>query len=165
MKVLILSVCLAVTGFAVWAEEPVVVAAWGENSGSLPPEYAWDYQVEFLAGGAIRATYCKGYAKEAPGCATVKRIFPPAAQQAMVDIIEPFAEDLLDNPPQQAADDEIPIGGGSVSGRILLDDTYVSLFSFPRAEDAERVQAVLKILQDSTPANLVETAKNKAKQP
>ncbi len=165
MRVLILSVCLAVTGFAVWAEEPVVVAAWGGNSGSLPPEYAWDYRVEFLAGGVVQATYCKGYANEAPGCATVTRKFPLAAQQAMGDAIEPYAEDLLDNPPQSAADDEIPIGGESVSGRILLDGTYVSLFSFPRAEDAERVQAVLKILQDSTPANLVKKAKNKAKQP
>ena len=163
MKRIALALTLAATPLT--AQTPPVIASWSENSGSLPPEYAWDYRVEFLAGGVVQATYCKGYADEAPGCATVTRKFPLAAQQAMGDAIEPYAEDLLDNPPQSAADDEIPIGGESVSGRILLDGTYVSLFSFPRAEDAERVQAVLKILQDSPPANLVKKAKNKAKQP
>jgi hypothetical protein len=163
MKWIILALGLAAT--PLMAQTPTVVAAWGENSGSLPPEYAWDYQVEFLSDGTVQATYCKGYADEAPGCATVTRKLPVAAQKTMGDAIEPYAEELLDNPPKSVGDDEIPIGGGSIAGRILLDDTYVVLERFPIAADAERVQAVLQILQDNTPSNLVKKAKNRAKQP
>lgn len=165
MKALLLSILLASVGFAALAEDPVVVASWGANSGSLPPEYAWDYRVEFLGDGTVQATYCKGYATEAPGCATVTRKLPQAAQKAMGDAIEPYAEDLLDNPPKSVSDDEIPIGGGSVAGRVLLDGTYVVLEPFAIAADAPRVQAMLQILQDSTPAGLVKKAKNRARQP
>ena len=165
MKTVLLSVFMATTGFAAMAQDAVVVASWGENSGSLPPEYAWDYHVKFLSDGTVQATYCKGYATEAPGCATVTKKFPEAAQKTMGDAIEPYAEDLLDNPPKSVSGDEIPIGGGSIAGRVLLDDTYVVLEPFAIAADAPRVQAVLQILQDSTPANLVKKAKNRAKQP
>ncbi len=163
MKRIILALGLIATPLL--AQPPVVVASWGENSGSLPPEYAWDYRVAFLSDGTVQATYCKGYAEEAPGCATVTRKFPPSAQKAMGDAIEFYAEALLNNPPKSVSGDEIPIGGGSVAGRVLLDDTYVELERFPIPADAERVQAVLKILQDSTPTGLVKKAKNRAKQP
>ena len=165
MKTLALSLFLATIGGAAIAETPAVIAVWSENSGSLPPEYAWEYRVEMLTGGTVQATYCKGYATEGPGCATVKRKFSAAAQKAMEDAIEPLAQDLLDNPPQQAGDDEIPIGGGSTSGRLMLGETPVILYAFPRAADVSRVQEVLKILQASTPTGLVEKAKKRAKQP
>lgn len=165
MKILLLSALLATTGFAAMAEEPVSIASWSENSGSLPPEYAWDYRVKFLPGGMVEATYCKGYAEEAPGCATVTKQLSAAAQMAMEAAIAPYAAELLANPPQMVSDDQIPIGGGSISGRVQLGETSVALYAFPRPEDAERVQAVLQILQDSTPRNLVKKAKNRAKQP
>lgn len=165
MKALALAVLLAMPGWAVAADTPKIIAVWSEDSGSLPPEYAWDYPVEYLAGGAVQATYCKGYAEEAPGCATVTSHLSTATQTAMQTAIAPFAANLLAQPPQPAGDDAIPIGGGSVSGRVLVGETDVVLHAFPRADDAERVQAVLKILQDTTPRNLVAKARNRAKQP
>lgn len=163
MKRIILALGLAAS--PAMGQTSLVVASWGEDSGSLPPEYAWDYRVEFLSNGTVQATYCKGYATEAPGCATVTKKFPEAAQKTMGDAIEPYAEELLDNPPKSVGGDEIPIGGGSIAGRVLLDGTYVVLEPFAIAADVPRVQAMLKILQDSTPAGLVKKAKNRAKQP
>jgi hypothetical protein len=165
MKILLLSLFLVTTGTAVLAETAAVIAVWSDSSGSLPPEHAWGYKVEYLADGTVRATYCKGYETEAPGCARVKRKLSAAAQKAMGDAIEPYAEDLIDNPPQSVTADEIPVGGGSIGGVIFLDETAVELPSYPRAIDAERVQAVLKILQDSTPINLVKKAQNRARKP
>ncbi len=163
MKRIVLALTLAAT--PLMAQTPPVIASWSENSGSLPPEYAWDYRVEFLAGGTVGATYCKGYATEAPGCATVTRKLSSAAQQAMEAAIQPYAQGLLDSPPQMVTDDQIPVGGGAISGRVVLAEQTISLYAFPRPEDAERVQALLQILQKSTPPNLVKKAKNRAKQP
>lgn len=163
MKRFILALGLAAT--PLMAQTPAVIAVWGENSGSLPPEYAWHYRVEFVAGGTVQATYCKGYATKAPGCATVTRTLSLAAQKALEAAIEPYTKDLLDHPPQTMSGDEVPIGGGSVDGRLLLGQTYITLPAFARAKDAKRVQAVLQILQENTPANLVRKAENRAKQP
>lgn len=165
MKTALFALLLALLPGLGLAEEDPVVAIWSEDSGSLPPEYAWEYWVRFHASGMVEVEYCKGYATEAPGCATVKKNLGDDAQDAMEAEIEPYAANLIENPPQRASDDMIPIGGGSVGGWILLGETKVVLPNFAAEKDAKRVVEVLAILQKYIPKNLVKKAERRAKQP
>lgn len=165
MRKLALATVLALSPCLALAEEDPVIALWGSDSGSLPPEYAWDYTVRFHASGLVEVEYCKGYSEAPPGCATVKKDLSEEDRSALLAELDPLAQDLAAKPPKRAADDEIPIGGGSDWGSITVDGTEITLYSYPAAADVERVQNVLAILKKYTPTKLIAKAERRAKQP
>lgn len=155
-------VCALIAGPAM-AQDTDAFAVWGENSGSLPPEYAWDYTVSFYADRRGEVEYCKGYADEPPGCATARFRLSKSALAAMQAELEPLEAALAASAVDEAVD--IPIGGGSSSGRIRMNGRDLRLPAFPSEADAERVDAVMRVLRANTPNRAVRAAETKAKQP
>lgn len=141
---------LALAPFSVQAQ--ALVAEYWANSGSLPPEYAWDVNVTFRDDGSVALRHCKGYATEGPGCTLrkgkVTREALDAIRQAAVDA------DLPSRWPQRAPDDEIPIGGGAAGGAVWWQNEKIVLPGFPARADAERVAAVLTVIRDAIPDRL-----------
>jgi hypothetical protein len=158
MKTLFLAAALTAFALPVLAQDDPVLAIYREDSGTLPPKYAWSYEVKFHESGLVAVEYCKGYADQAPGCATGQQRLDQSDQDAMRAELAVFSAKLIEIPPQNAADDEIPIGGGSIDGWVLVNQTKVILPAFTAEKDAERVIAVLGILQKFTPQKLVEQA-------
>jgi hypothetical protein len=156
-------VILVVSAMSAQAEEVSTFARWGENSGSLPPEYAWDYTVHFQDDRRVEVTYCKGYAEAAPGCATATTRLSKKKYAALIEALTPLAADLAAHPAKDAAD--IPVGGGSIYGRITLNGDDIALPAFVAEEDGARVKAVLDLLQAATPPQTILNAKSRAKQP
>ena len=159
-----LAVILALLAPApVMAEEASPFAGWGESSGSLPPEYAWEYSVTFREDRSVTVEYCKGYANEAPGCATVSRRLSKAQFAELQAALDPLAAPMAENPPQP--DPDPPIGGGAAWGWVNVAGEDIRLPAFPVDQDQARVKAVLALLQDHTPKNAVATAERRAKAP
>jgi hypothetical protein len=165
LKPILIAAVMMFSAGAAWSEEDALIAILREDSGSLPPEYAWSYRVRFFASGQVEAEYCKGYAEEAPGCATLRRKLPSDASAAMSEELLTATAGLAADPPRQLSGDQIPLGGGSVGGWVLVDGEGVDLTEFPVPEDAPKVAAVLAILQKHTPSNIVKKAQRRAKQP
>jgi hypothetical protein len=46
------------------------LATYSANSGSLPPEHAWDVIVTIAADGQLVLKRCAGYETEGPACTT-----------------------------------------------------------------------------------------------
>ena len=145
------------------AEDGEAFARWGENSGSLPPEYAWDYSVSFFPDRRGEVEYCKGYANEAPGCAVSRFRLSKKAFAALQEALAPLEADLAAKPAVSVAD--FPVGGGSVGGMLRMNGREVKLLQFPNEADAPRVGAVLGLLRENTPASAIRSAKSKARQP
>jgi hypothetical protein len=158
---LALAFCLAASPLL--AQDTAEFAYWGENSGSLPPEYAWDYTVTFTADRKAEVRYCKGYATTAPGCATTKFRLSKRKFAALQTALAPLEADLAANPAKD--DPNPPVGGGSVYGKLSMNGHEVSLHAFPMAEDAARVGAVLDLLRENTPKTAISNAKTAAKRP
>jgi len=159
-----LAVILALLAPApVMAEEASPFAGWGESSGSLPPEYAWEYSVTFREDRSVTVEYCKGNANEAPGCATVSRRLSKAQFAELHAALDPLAAPMAENPPQP--DPDPPIGGGAAWGWVNVAGEDIRLPAFPVDQDQARVKAVLALLQDHTPNNAVATAERRAKAP
>jgi hypothetical protein len=127
-----------------------VLAEYWANSGSLPPEYAWDVTVTIHTDGQVILTHCKGYATEPPGCKTRKG----KADAAKLDAIRAAVveADLIANPARTS--DEVIVGGGASAGRVTLDGQKISLPSQPVVEDANRVGMVLRTVYDAIPTRL-----------
>jgi hypothetical protein len=138
-------------------------AGWGESSGSLPPEYAWEYTVTFHEDRSVTVDYCKGYANDAPGCATISRRLSKADLAALHAALDPLAAALAESPPQ--ADPNPPIGGGASWAWVNAAGEDIRLPAFPAEPDRARVQALLALLQSYTPKAAVAAAERRAKAP
>ena len=161
MKRLVL--LLALLAGPALAQDGDAFAAWGENSGSLPPEYAWDYSVSFFPDRHGEVEYCKGYADEAPGCAISRFRLSKKAFAAFQAALEPIEADLAAKPAEPALD--FPVGGGSFGGILRMNGRVVKLLQFPTEADAPRIAAALTVLRDNTPASAIRSAKSNARQP
>jgi hypothetical protein len=111
----------------------------------------------------VTARYCKGYATEALGCAESSQTLSDADFAAFTAALATMAESFGARAPGQAED--IPVGGGSSSGRILTARGAIYLPAFPAAVDAPPVAAAMALLQSQTPAGLIEAAEQRARQP
>ncbi|NBZ88151.1 hypothetical protein [Stagnihabitans tardus] len=165
MKPTLIALALGAAALPALADTTDVVALWGEHSGSVAPEYAWSYTVSFQLDGLVRAEYCKGYADEAPGCATSTKQLSDAEIDALDAAVLALAEDMKAHPPKPVSPEEMAIGGGSTFGWIWLGDEKFDLPGQPRKTDAARVAAMLRVLQEHTPPRLVQKAETKAKAP
>jgi hypothetical protein len=142
---------------------PPGFAQWGAGSGSLPPEFAWDYQVTFSDDQMVWVRYCKGYANTAPGCATASSALSETEYSALISALTPLADELAARPPQ--ASSEISVGGGSLSGQLVRDGITIRLPNTSIDADAARVAAVLDLLRQYTPQSLIEEASSRARLP
>ena len=163
MKPLFVFLFMALTPLPALASDDAVFAVLGEDSGSLPPDYAWDYTVSFTADRRGVVRYCKGYADAAPGCATATFRLSQRRFADRQDALAPLAADLAARPAVQ--DPDPPVGGGSVSGRVTLNGAELALWSHPLPDDAARVGAVIALVQENTPGEALFNPRSHAVQP
>lgn len=126
------------------------LATYWANSGSLPPEHAWNVNVTIAADGTLVLKHCTGYETEGPACKTRKAKVDAAQLDAIRAAVA--EADLVATPARQAED--VPPGGGSAGGSVILDGETVVLPAWPVAQDAERVAAVLNAITAAIPARL-----------
>lgn len=132
------------------AQDAAVFATYWANSGSLPPEYAWDTTVTILENGQLTLKHCTGYETEGPACKTRKaKVTTDRMDAIRVAVTE---ADLVANPARQTED--VPVGGGSSGGSVIIDGEKLALPAWPVAEDAERVGKVLDAIYAAIPTRL-----------
>lgn len=130
--------------------EAAVLAEYNARSGSLPPPYAWSVDVTLRTDGQVTLKRCKGYETEGPAC----RLLTGTAEPARLDAIAAaVAASGLDSRPAAEAQD-IPVGGGSVRGRVMLAGAVIELPAFPSEGDRPRVTAVLDAIAAAVPEGL-----------
>lgn len=145
-----LAVLLALA-LPVQAEElaPVLADYW-TNSGSLPPEYAWETSILIREDGQLELKHCKGYETEGPAC----KLRRAKVSEAALDAIRTAAtESGLIGKPARETDTPI-VGGGLTWGRVNLVDGTVDLPAQPAEADAERVGKVLAAIAAAIPPRL-----------
>ncbi|HEY6918872.1 MAG TPA: hypothetical protein VI412_06395 [Tabrizicola sp.] len=125
-----------------------VLAEYATDSGSLPPEYAWETSVTILTDGQLTLKHCKGYEETGPACKTRRA---KVAEPALAAIRTAATESGLAQKP--ARENEMPtVGGGSTSGAVYLDGEKILLLSQPAEADADRVAKVLAAIAAAIPA-------------
>jgi hypothetical protein len=134
--------------FPVQADElaPVLADYW-TNSGSLPPEYAWETSILIREDGQLELKHCKGYETEGPAC----KLRRAKVSEAALDAIRAAATEssILEKP---ARETETPmVGGGLTWGRVNLVGGTVELPSQPAEADVERVGKVLNAIATAIP--------------
>lgn len=145
------------------AHADTLIASYTENSGSLPPIYAWHYDVSFAADGTVTTRYCKGYGEEAPDCADRSDTLPADDLAALQAALAPIATDLAAKPVVEM--DMAPVGGGSTTAHIFAAGADLLLPPFPIEADAPRVAAAIEVLHKFTPKGAIDDAKSRAVQP
>lgn len=148
MKRLLFAVTLSTLPMIALAEDTPVLAEYWTDSGSLPPEYAWETSVTILQDGKLTLKHCRGYETEGPACKTRRAKVTPDTLEAIRDAAR--ASGLVEKPARQSED--IMVGGGSVGGIVYLDGQKIALLSQPADEDAERVGTVLMATGAAIPA-------------
>jgi hypothetical protein len=129
------------------AQAQEVLAEYRTDSGSLPPEYAWATTVTILVDGQLTLKHCTGYETEGPAC---KIRHSKVAEAALSAIRKAAAESEMVTKAARLTD--IPmVGGGSISGRILLDGSEIILPSQPAKVDVARVEKVLTAIAAAIP--------------
>jgi hypothetical protein len=151
---------LAYLGLAAAAQAETVIASYAESSGSLPPAYAWNYEVHYVTDGTVTTRYCKGYGEDAPHCATRLDTLPSEKFAALRAAIDPIAADLSAKP--ILALKMLPLGGGSITGHIFVGAEDIYLPPFPVEVDVPRVEAALAVLREFIPAGAIEDVKSRA---
>lgn len=136
-----LALLLAILAAPAAAEETPLASYW-RNSGSLPPEYAWELTATISETGSLVLRHCKGYATEGPGCETREGQVERPALDAILDAAR--ASDLLATP---AAEPEEPmVGGPGRGGAVWLDGGKLTLPAQVAVPDEARVAHVLDVI-------------------
>ncbi len=162
MKLRALTLVLVLSSQAAFAGD--MLAVYSENSGSLPPAYAWHYDVSFASDGTVTTRYCKGYGEEAPDCAALSDTLAKDKLAALQAALAPIAADLAANPVAEMT--MPPVGGGSTTAQIFdSKGTALLLPPFPIEADAPRVTSAIEVLHSLTPAGAIDDAKSRAVQP
>jgi hypothetical protein len=126
---------------------PVLADYW-TNSGSVPPEYAWETSVLIREDGQLELKHCTGYEVEGPACKLRKAKVSDAALEAIRTAATESG--LIQKP---ARETETPmVGGGLNWGRINLVGGTVDLPSQPAEADVARVNKVLDAIAAAIPA-------------
>ncbi|MFN4203245.1 MAG: hypothetical protein ACK4GM_09335 [Tabrizicola sp.] len=145
LKPLVLLLALALPALA---DEPApVLANYWTNSGSLPPEYAWETSVLIGTDGQLELKHCRGYETEGPACKLRKAKVPETALEAIR--IAAADSGLLEKPARKT--DTPVVGGGLTWGRVYLPGGTVELPSQPAEADIQRVGKVLAAVAAAIP--------------
>jgi hypothetical protein len=132
------------------AEPTPDLADFRTDSGSLPPEYAWETSVLIRVDGQLELKHCTGYETEGPACKIRRAKVGEAALQA---IRTAATESGLASKPARETDTPT-VGGGLTSGRVNLGDVVIELPSQPAEADAARVEKVLAAIAAAIPARI-----------
>jgi hypothetical protein len=144
----VLALSLAALPLAATAEKAPILVEYRTDSGSLPPEYAWETTVTILADGELTLRHCTGYATEGPACTQRRARVREAALEAIR--LAAAESGLAEAPAQESA--EVIVGSGSTGGRVFLNGTEIALLSQPAAPDVARVGAVVTAIEAAIPA-------------
>lgn len=133
--------------FPAQAQDAAILAEYWTNSGSLPPEYAWDTTVTIGEDGSLTLKHCKGYETEGPACKTRRA----KVTADVLAAIRAAATDsgLAQNPARET--DTPMVGGGLTGGRVFLDGAEIKLVSQPIEADAGRIGPVLQAIAAAIP--------------
>lgn len=138
---------LLLTASATVAQDAPVLVEYATDSGSLPPEYAWETSITIQADGRLTLKHCKGYETEGPACKTRRAT---VSDDDLAAILAAARDSNLATTPARPT--EYPmVGGGSTSAVVYLDGTEVVLLSQPADADAERVGKVLAAIAAAIP--------------
>ncbi len=150
MRLARLALTLAIAATPALAEGTPVLAEYHSNSGSLPPEYAWQTDVTIQSDGALFLKHCREYQTEGPACKTRSAKVAPGALAGITNAATDSG--LMDKPASPA---EMPIVGGSVTwGAVYLGDAKVDLLSDPAKADIPRIAPVLNAVRTAIPQHL-----------
>ena len=152
MKQFLLAMPLAMLPVTAIAQDVPVLAQYWTDSGSLPPEYAWETSVTIFADHSLTLRHCTGYETEGPACKTRKAKVTDDQIQAILTAATESG--LLQTPARDLPEDMIPVGGGVTGGSVTLDGQVISLVAFPAVEDAARVAMVLQAIHAAIPERL-----------
>lgn len=125
---------------------PVLADYW-TNSGSLPPEYAWETSILIREDGQLELKHCKGYETEGPACKLRYAKVSDAALQAIRTAASESG--LIEKPARET--DTPTVGGGLTWGRVNLVAGTVELPAQPREADVDRVGKVLQAIAAAIP--------------
>jgi hypothetical protein len=131
----------------VLAQEAAVLATYSTNSGSLPPEYAWETTVTIHEDGRLTLRRCTGYETEGPACKDRKTKVTPEALEAIR--MAAMASGLAETPAK--ASDYPMVGGSVVFATVTLDGVTVTLPSDLAESDVPRVAKVLRAVEAAIP--------------
>ena len=125
---------------------PVLADYW-TNSGSLPPEHAWETSVLIREDGQLELKHCKGYEVEGPAC----KLRTARVSEDALQVIRTAATEsgLVEKPARET--DTPMVGGGLTWGRVNLVSGTVDLPSQPTDADAARVGKVLSAIAAAIP--------------
>jgi hypothetical protein len=142
-----LALLLALTLSAQAGELAPVLADYWTNSGSLPPEYAWETSVLIREDGQLELKHCTGYEVDGPAC----KLRKAKVSEAALETIRAAATEsgLIEKPARET--DTPKVGGGLTWGRVNLVDGTVDLPSQPAEVDAARVGKVLEAIAAAIP--------------
>ena len=130
------------------AQAQDILAEYWTDSGSLPPEYAWDTTVTILNDGLLTLKHCKGYETEGPACKTRRAT---VSEDALAAIRTAATASGLSRKPARETDTPI-VGGGLTGGRVFLDGVEIKLISQAIEADAARIGPVLRAIAAAIPA-------------
>lgn len=136
-----------VTATAALADDAAVLAEYWTNSGSLPPEYAWETNITIHENGDLTLKHCKGYETEGPACKTRRA---KVAGEALAAIRSAAGESGLAGKPARETDTPM-VGGGLTGGVVYLEGTKVVLVPQPAEPDVQRVRKVLAAVAAAIP--------------
>ncbi len=129
------------------ADDSAVLAEYWTDSGSLPPEYAWETSVTILEDGHLTLKHCKGYETDGPACKTRRA---KVSTEALAAIRTAATDSGLVETPARETDTPM-VGGGLTSGAVYIDGKKIVLLSQPVEEDAARVGKVLSAIAAAIP--------------
>ncbi len=145
LRAAVLGVCLL--PLPALAQEAPILAVYYADSGSLPPEYAWETTVTIFEDGRLTLRRCTGYAAEGPACKDRKAKVSPEALAAIRDAA--LASGLAETPAKSA---EYPqVGGGARGGAVYVGGAKIPLPSDADAADTPRVAGVLGAVTAAIP--------------
>ncbi len=130
--------------------DDAILATLNARSGSLPPEYAWSVSITIAADGLVTATRCKGYQTEGPACKSATATTTPNMLEGIRTAAK--ASGLATNPAKPL--DPPMVGGGTISGTVVLDGKTIEMIAQPVPEDAERVNTLIDITGAAVPRAL-----------
>ncbi len=130
--------------------EDALLATLDARSGTVAPPYAWSVSISIAADGLVTAKRCKGYETEGPACKSATAPTTPEMLEAIR--IAAKASGLAANPAKPL--DPPMVGGGTISGTVILDGKAIEMIAQPVPEDAERVNTLIDIVGAAVPREL-----------
>jgi hypothetical protein len=127
-----------------------LLATLDARSGTVAPPYAWSVAITIAADGLVTVKRCTGYETEGPACKTGTAQTTPEALAAIRTAAK--ASSLATHPAKPL--DPPMVGGGSISGTVILDGTPIEMIAQPVPEDTERVTTLIDVVGAAVPHDL-----------